>query len=142
MIEMAVAFQESAAPAGIRVAVQRHPSDAFWGEVWFHEPLTIILFSAKPTPDRALTQSYHSSSAYNATRYSTDMIDELIERARGETLEQQIETYGELQRILVDDVPGIIIANPPVLIGARINVQDAGPHPARSRTMRNAWLEK
>ena len=75
-------------------------------------------------------------------RYSNDTLDELIERARGETLEQQMETYGEIQRILVDDVPGLIIANQPVLYGARSNVQDAGPYVPRNRTLRNAYLAK
>ena len=141
MIEMAVAFQESAAPAGIRVAVKRHPPDAFWGEVWFHEPLTIILFSAKPTPDRALTQSYHSSSAYNATRYSTDMIDELIERARGETLEEQKVTYAELQRVIIDAVPRLIPVFQPLLYGVRANVRGVAPHPLNMPFFQDGWLD-
>ena len=141
MIEMAVAFQESAAPAGIRVAVERHPPDAFWGEVWFHEPLTIILFSAKPTPDRALTQSYHSSSAYNATRYSTDTIDELIERARGETLEQQKVTYAELQRIIIDAVPRLIPVFQPLLFGVRADVRGVAPHPLNMPLFQDGWLD-
>ena len=142
MIELAVAFKEGAAPAGIRVEVQRQPPDGFWTEVFMQEPFVVMYWGPRPNPDVILTQAFHSESAWNANYYSNDTVDELIERARGETLEQQKETYGELQRILVDDVPGIIIANPPVLFGARNDVQDAGPHPARNRTMRNAWLEK
>ena len=65
-------------------------------------------------------------------RYYNDTLDELIERARGETLEQQRETYGEIQRILVDDVPSLVIANHPELYGARNNVQDAGPYILRA----------
>ena len=144
MIEMAVAFQQSAAPAGIRVEVQKQPSDAFWTEVFMQEPFVVVSWGARPNVDVLLTYIFQSDSAYNANRYSNDTIDELIERGRGETLEQQKETYGEIQRILVDDVPGIIVANQPVIYGARNNVQDAGPHggASRNRTMRNAWLAK
>ena len=142
MIELAVAFKESAAPAGIRVNVQRRPSDSFWSEVFMQEPFVIMYWSPRPSMDVMLTQAYHGESAYNAMRYFNDTLDELIERARGETLEQQRETYGEIQRILVDDVPGLVIANQPLIYGARNNVQDAGPTPVRARTLKNAWLEK
>jgi peptide/nickel transport system substrate-binding protein len=142
MIELAVAFKESAGPAGIRVEIKKHPADAFWSEVFMQYPFVIIFWGPRPNPDNILTQAFHSGSGWNANRYYNDTLDALIERARGETQEQQKETYGEIQRILVDDVPGIIIANPLLSIGARNHVQDAGPHPTRSKTMRNAWLEK
>ena len=142
MIELAVAFKESAAPAGIRVDVQRQPPDGFWSEVFMQEPFVIMYWAPRPNTDIMLTQAFHSESAWNANRYFNDTVDELIARARGETLEQQRETYGEIQRILVDDVPGLVIANPPLVYGARNNVRDAGPHPLRARTLRNAWLEK
>ena len=142
MIEQAVAFQQSAAAAGIRVEVMRQPSDSFWSEVFMQEPFVVIYWSPRPSMDVMLTQVFHSESAYNAMRYSNDTLDELIARARGETLEQQKVTYGEIQRILVDDVPGLIIANPPLIYGARNNVQDAGPTPVRARTLKNAWLSK
>ena len=141
MIELAVAFKESAAPAGIRVEIQRHPSDSFWTEVFMQEPFVVIQWGDRPI-DAMLTQTLHGGSPYNAMRYYNDTLDELIERARGETLEQQRETYGEIQRILVDDVPSLVIANHPELYGARNNVQDAGPYIPRNRTLRNAWLEK
>ncbi len=142
MIEMAVAFKESAAPAGIRVNIQRRPSDAFWSEVFMQEPFVVIYWAPRPSMDVMLTQVYHGESAYNAPRYFNETLDELIARARGETPEQQKVTYTEIQRILVDDVPRLVIGNPPLIYGARNNVQDAGPTPVRARTLRNAWLEK
>jgi len=142
MIEMAVAFKESAAPAGIRVEVKIRPPDAFWSEVFMQEPFVIIQWGAVPSVDVMLTQAYHSESAYNAFRYYNDTLDELMARARGETLAQQIETYGEIQRILVDDVPSLVIANHPVIYGARNNLHDVGPQTVRNRTLRNAWLAK
>jgi peptide/nickel transport system substrate-binding protein len=142
MIEMAVAFQESAAPAGIRVEVKKHPPDSFWSEVFMQNPLVIIQWAPRPSMDVILTQKYHSDSAWNSMRYYNDTLDGLIARAKGETLEQQKETYGEIQRILADDVPGLVIANQPLIYGVRNYVQDAGPTPVRARTLRNAWLEK
>ena len=142
MIEMAVAFKESAAPAGIRVNIQRRPSDAFWSEVFMQETFVVIYWAPRPSMDTMLTQVYHGESAYNAPRYYNDTLDELIARARGETLEQQKVTYAEIQRILADDVPRLVIGSPPLLYGTRNNVQDAGPTPVRARSLKNAWLEK
>ena len=142
MIEMAVAFKESAAPAGIRVEVKKHPPDSFWSEVFMQNPLVIIQWAPRPSMDVILTQKYHSDSAWNSMRYYNETLDGLIARAKGETLEQQKETYGEIQRILADDVPGLVIANQPLIYGVRNNVQDAGPTPVCARTLRNAWLEK
>ena len=142
MIELAVAFQESAAPAGIRVEVKRQPADSFWSEVFMQEPFVIIYWGARPNPDAILTAGYHSGSAFNANRYFSDTVDELIERARGETLEEQKATYGEVQRILVDEVPGIVVAFQPLLYGLRSNVRGIIPHPLGRRIFQDAWLEE
>ena len=51
IIEMAVAFKESAAPAGIRVDVQRQPSDAFWTEVFMQKPFVVVQWGDRPNVD-------------------------------------------------------------------------------------------
>ena len=141
MIELAVAFKESAAPAGIRVEVQVHPSDGYWTTVWGVEPLSAIYWAGKPNPDQSLNLPYHSESPWNALHYSNDTVDELIERAKGETLEQQKVTYAEVQRILIDEVPGLVVAFQPVMYGARINVRGVDPHPLGYRLIQDAWLD-
>ena len=142
MIEMAVAYKESAAPAGIRVDVQRQSTDSFWSEVWGVEAFVVQYWSGQPNPDYHLTYMYHSDSPWNVSRYSNDTVDGLIERARGEPLEEQKVTYAEIQRIVVDDVPNLVIAFRPEMIAVRKNVHDAGPHPTSRRYLKDAWLEK
>ena len=87
MIEMAVAFKESAAAAGIRVDVQRHPSDSFWDVFWNTEPLTVTWWFGEPNPNQALTIQAMGESVVNVPRYFDDELDGLIIRARGEELE-------------------------------------------------------
>ena len=141
MIEMAVAFKESAAPAGIRVDVQRQPSDGFWDRFWFHEPFTVAWWFGRPNPDQALSIQYMKDSSWNAPRFFSDRLDELIIRARGETLEGQKESYAEIQRILIDNVPRIIVAYKPVLYGARSDVRGVSPHPLGWAILQDAWLD-
>jgi ABC-type transport system substrate-binding protein len=92
-------------------------------------------------PDQALLRQIHSEAAFNCPRYSNPVVDELIEKARGQDLEGQKETYAEMQRILIDDVPRIVPAFQPMLYGARANVRDANPHPYGWPIMSDAWLD-
>ena len=61
MVQMAVAFKESAAPAGIRVKIQRVPEDAFWSDVWMVRPFTTVWWDGR-TPDEAFSVVYKSDA--------------------------------------------------------------------------------
>ncbi len=141
MIELAVAFKESAAPAGIRVDVQRHPSDGFWDVVWNNGLFTVVFWFGR-IPDQALSIQTHSEANWNAPRYKNPVVDDLIVKARGEDLEGQKETYGEIQRILIDDVPRIVAAFQPWIYGARNNVRGVDPHPFGWPLLQEGWLDR
>ena len=140
MIEMAVAYKEGAAPAGIQINVQRHPSDGFWEVVWQIEPFTIDYWFGR-NPDQALSLQFHGESTFNASHYLDPVLDELIEKGRGQDFEGQQETYGEIQRILIENVPVIVAAFQPWLNGVRTNVRDADPHPLGWGFFQDAWLD-
>ena len=139
-IEMAVAFKESAAPAGIRVDVQRVAADGFWEDVWMVVPFSVVFWSGELV-DQLMELQYGSESTWNAPRYKNPVYDELLIKARGQNLEDQKVTYAEMQRILIDDVPRILPAFQPMLYGARINVRDANPHPYGWPIMSDAWID-
>ena len=120
MVEMAVAFKESAAPAGIRVKIQREPEDAFWSDVWMVKPFTTVWWDGR-TPDEAFSVVYKSDAIWNESRYSNPRVDELIVNAR--SLADRRESYGEIQRILIDEVPRIIPVFRPIFQGLRHNVR-------------------
>ena len=140
MIELAVAFKESAAPAGIRINVQRHPSDGFWDVVWMEETFTIDRWYGR-NPDQALSLEYCVTCAWNAPHYYNQALDDLVVKARGQKLEDQKKTYEEIQRILIDDVPQIVVAFQPWLYGVRNNVRGADPHPLGWGIFQDAWLD-
>ena len=140
MIELAVAFKESAAPAGIRINVQRHPSDGFWDVVWMEETFTIDRWYGR-NPDQALSLEYCVTCAWNAPHYYNQALDDLVVKARGQKLEEQKKTYEEIQRILIDDVPQIVVAFQPWLYGVRNNVRNADPHPLGWGIFQDAWLD-
>ena len=142
MIEMAIAFAEGAAPAGIRVNITRTSPDGYWNRVWNVEPFTVVWWSGRVNPDQALSIQYHSESNWNAPRYFNDELDALIVRARGQSLEEQKVTWAEVQRILIDDVPRLVVAYRPWLYGARKDVRGVDPHPLGWAIIQDAWLDR
>ena len=141
MIELAVAYKESAAPAGIRVNIERVPPDGFFDSVWNVESFTVEYWFGR-IPDQALTVQTHSESAWNAPRYNNSTVDELIEKARGQDLEGQKESYGEIQRILIDEVPRLVVAFQPWMYGARKDVRNINPHPLGWPLFQDGWLDR
>ena len=140
MIEMAVAYKELAEPAGIRVEIQRTSPDGYWDAVWTVEPFTMVFWFGRANPDQALSIQLLSTSSWNAPRYNNPVFDDLVIRARGEKLEQQKETYAEIQRILIDEVPQIIVAFQPWLYGARNNLRGVEPHPLGWGLFQDGWF--
>ena len=142
MREMAVAFQQSAAPAGIRVAIEERPSDRFWGDVWGVEPFTVIRFFGRPNPDAALSIQNCVDCSYNKPRYYNQTLDDLVVKARGQDLEGQKETWAEIQNIMIENVPHLVVAFIPQLTGARSNVYGAEPHPLSWGLLQNTWIDE
>lgn len=141
LIELAVAYQESAAPAGIRIDVERTPSEAYWTEHWNNGKLASVYWFGF-MPDQALLRQIHSEAAFNCPRYSNPVVDELIEKARGQDLEGQKESYGEIQRILIEDVPRLIVVFQPWIYGVNKDLRGVAPHPRGFAIIQDAWFDR
>ena len=138
---MAVAFKESAAPAGIRVDIERHTPEDFWSSVWGQHPLTVLLFWGRASADQVLNEIWQSESIYNMSKYVNPPFDQLIIQARAQDLEGQKETYAEIQRTLIEDVPRLVIAWEPWMYGARKEVRSVAAHPLGWAIVQDAWLD-
>ena len=64
----------------------------------------------------------------------------MVIKARGQDLEGRKESYGEVQKILIDNVPRIIPAFQPWLYGVRNNVRGVAPHPLGWEILQDAWF--
>jgi peptide/nickel transport system substrate-binding protein len=141
MVEMAVVMKERAAPAGLRIEIKEVPEEDFWSKVWLQEPFTTVWWNGRP-PDAALSVVYLSDASWNESRYKNASLDALVVKARGQRdLEDRKATYGEIQRILIDDVPRIVAVFKPNLIGVRSNVRGIEVHPLNWPIFHRAWLD-
>jgi peptide/nickel transport system substrate-binding protein len=59
MVDMAIAFKESAAAAGIEITIQQAPEDSYWSDVWLTEPFTPVTWNGR-SADQALSIVYLS----------------------------------------------------------------------------------
>ncbi len=142
MVEMAVAFQEGAAAAGINVDIQQRPEDAYWADVWLQEAFVTVFWNGRP-PDLALSIVYLSDASWNESKYMNPEFDALVAQARGQAeLADRQETYGKIQCILVDDVPRIIPVFQPSINGVRDDVRGGEPHPRNWQPVSEIWLDR
>lgn len=141
IVEMAVAFKETAAPAGIRVDIIRDPEDIYWSKIWMVEPFVCSQWNGRQ-PDEALSISVKGDSPWNEAYFVSERIDELIVSARQEPdAEIRNEMYAEIQRILIDEAPRIIPVFRPTLVGHRQNVHGIQAHPNNWLILTDVWID-
>ena len=174
MLELPVAFKESAAAAGIRVKIRELPLNWPGWQLPDYGPLTAFWVSARPHPNHLLRSLYHSTERWALTYFDKQLkegyefapygiadwttfesvftdkpgplaqqLDALIERARRETLDQQMVTYRKIQAFLAEHVPQLVIASIPRIAGARADVRGLALNPISwNDYYGKVWLER
>lgn len=140
LVDMAVAFKESAAAAGINVEISRDPTDSYWSKVWLVEPFQSVHWFHRD-PNGALSITYKSDAPWNEAHYNNPKVDQLIRDARAaKTFDERKAIFGEIQLILTDDVPRIIPFFMPVLIAMSDKVEGVFAHPGNNFILKEARL--
>ena len=139
---LAIAFQESAAPAGIRVNIIREPEDTYWGEVWMLVPFCTSNWGAR-TPLISIQVTCQTGAPWNESGMSNEELDNLLIQAEGEADEAKLkQIFARMQEILVDDASRIIPAFMPGAWFTRDYVMGIPPHPLWYLYLFEAWLDK
>ncbi|MDQ1032288.1 peptide/nickel transport system substrate-binding protein [Streptomyces umbrinus] len=100
---MALAYQDSAKRAGIRIRVKTASADSYYTQIWMKKPLMATYWYTGRPVDQLFTQVFRSGSSYNETAWSDKGFDALLDRARQETDdERRRELYGEAQTFVVE----------------------------------------
>jgi peptide/nickel transport system substrate-binding protein len=93
-------------------------------------------------PDEALNVVYHSDAAWNESHYYNATLDNLIETARGiPEVDERREAYGQIQQILIEEVPRIIPVFRPIFAAHRANLHGFGAHPSNWPLFHQAWFD-
>jgi len=142
MIPMATVMKEKAAPAGINIEIKNVPETAYWSEVWLIEPFTTVWWGGRP-PYEAFSVVYASGGSWNESHWDNADADRLLKAAQSAgDLEAQKEIFGELQCLVVKEVPRILPVFRPVLLGMTKEVRGLEPMWDATLSLHRAWLDK
>ncbi|MGF6330752.1 peptide/nickel transport system substrate-binding protein [Pseudomonas sp. BS3782 TE3695] len=129
-VDIAVLLQQSAKQAGLKLDVNRLPSDGYWSNHWAKHPLSFGNINPRPNADMLFSQFFQSTAPWNESGWKNDQFDQLLIQARGETDEtKRGKMYADMQA-LVHEHSGIGV---PVFIsnidGADQRVKGYGTNP-------------
>ena len=142
MVEMSTVLKEKAAPAGINIEIVVMPEDGYWSDGWLVKPFYTSWWGGRP-PHEAFSIVYPTGVPWNESSYSNPDVDRLItEGATAPTTEGRKKAYGELQCLLIEEVPRIIPVFRPVALGLRNDVRDFEPMWDNMLQFHRAWLDR
>ena len=144
MQEMALAFKESVAAAGINVEVASHDASTYWEAQWMDPccPFVTSQWGARPA-NAAIDVQLRSSTVWNESFYNNPRLDELLDLAASSPdLDERKAYFHEIQEILIEDVPVLYLMYTPVIIAHRANVGGVQAHAALAHWLMEEWYVK
>ena len=110
-IDMAMIIQASGAEIGMKLDVQRVPSDGYWDNYWLKAPIHFGNINPRPTPDILFSLLYTSEAPWNESHYKSEKFDKMMLEARA-SLDQakRAQIYNEMQAMIAEEAGTIIPA--------------------------------
>jgi peptide/nickel transport system substrate-binding protein len=145
-IDLSLTLQQQAAKAGIKVKINRVPSDGYWTHTWMKKPFHLSGWNMKPTVDMALSMIYKSDSPDNESKWKSEKFDELLIQGRGEMDKQKRqEIYCECQRMIRDTGGTLLPSFVDLIDGVSDKVKGIIPNVAAvwggHKFVETAWLD-
>ncbi|HWV24925.1 MAG TPA: ABC transporter substrate-binding protein [Thermomicrobiales bacterium] len=126
-------IQADLAEVGIDVRIVEIEWATYWPEIYLKGQfdITIMGYSARVDPDQTFYPRYRTGGVHNATHYSNESLDDLLDQGRAITSPEERKTiYDEVQAILVDELPWLWLYLPDVTMSWSNDVIDFQQHPA------------
>ena len=117
---------------GIQATFSFYDDPPWWPYIYLGADWNMAVqgWSARPDPDILFSREYHSSGAFNATRYQNAVVDQLTVDARRQvSATERHALYGKLQTILADDWPVLPLCSTDIVVGWRPGLKGVRAHP-------------
>lgn len=108
-VDTALLFQSTANKAGIKLEVQREPSDGYWSNIWNVKPFAASYWTSRPVQDHIYSTAYKSGVDWNETKFNNSTFDKLLIAARTELDQAKRQQLYREMALLVRDDGGVII---------------------------------
>ncbi|MSP82160.1 MAG: ABC transporter substrate-binding protein [Alphaproteobacteria bacterium] len=103
LVNLAEAYAQMAAEAGITVKVNRVPTDSFWTDTWMKQAFVTDAWSLRPIGN-ALNLVYRSGVPWNETAWARPDFDALLDQARVEVDDaKRADLYNQAQKMLTEE---------------------------------------
>ncbi len=140
--ELAVAFQQMAAPAGIQVEVKTVPWSVFNSTVYKKKPLYVNNWFGRGTIDETLYAYFHTGGGWNEGEFSKPELDRLLDEGRVTVdLEKRKQIYAQAQQFIHDEGHMVVGYHMNYVTAMRSNVKGYVVHPLRYCDFRWTYLE-
>lgn len=108
-VNAAEIFQQSVAKAGIKLQVQRVPSDGYWDNVWMKVPFCASYWDGRPTADQTFSITFAANAPWNESFWKNPTFNKLLIAARAELDHaKRKQMYHDMQLIAHDDSGEIV----------------------------------
>jgi peptide/nickel transport system substrate-binding protein len=141
LVQSALAFQDMAKKANVRIRVNTVPSDIFLSKYWLKHNFFVTNWNSRTTLYEVMALAYYSKAKWNESAWKTPEMDALIDgvqREQDEVKRKQI--FADIQTKFLDDGPTIIGYHQPSVVAYRSRVKGFVPHPTGWLDFRGTWI--
>jgi peptide/nickel transport system substrate-binding protein len=102
MVDLAVAFSQVVAPAGIRVKIKQWSPDTYWDQVWLTKPMYVSYYSRRHV-NEILAVTYASKAPWNECKLKDAELDNLLtEGLKTTNKDEQKQIYNKALDLVAD----------------------------------------
>ena len=140
--ELAVAVQQMAAPAGIKIEVKTVPWAVFNSTVYKKKPLYVNNWFGRGTIDETLYAYFRTGGGWNEGEFSKPELDRLLDEGRVTVdMEKRKRIYAQAQQVIHDEGHMVVGYHMNYVTAMRSNVKGYIVHPLRYCDFRWTYLE-
>jgi peptide/nickel transport system substrate-binding protein len=141
LVQTALAYQDMAKKANVRIAVKSVTSDVFLSSYWLKHNFYATQWNARTTMYELLAIAYYSNAKWNESHWKTPEMDRLIDGVRSEQNEEKRKAiFWDIQKMFIAESPVIIPFHKPRVTALRKRVQGFQAHPSAWVDLRTVWL--
>lgn len=141
LVQSALAYQEMAKQANVRINVATVPSDVFLSKYWLKHNFVVNNWNGRSTLYEMLALAYVSSAKWNESAWKSPEMDELIYAVpREQDQSKRKALFSSVQSLFIESSPVIIGYHRPSVMAYRSHIQGFVPHPTGWLDFRSVWL--
>jgi peptide/nickel transport system substrate-binding protein len=130
VIDQALLYQQTAAPAGVKVSVKQVAGEGYWNTTFRKHPFTAWHLNMRARPDHMWSVTLQTDSVINTTSFRDPRIDDLLRAARAEFDERKRrQHWHDLQKIVHDDAGYLQPVFPDYIHAKALSLQGVRAHP-------------